>query len=138
MGGAVNVISRTPTDEWNGSLTAMGGLREDGRGGETYQLGAYAGGPLVEDRLGLSLFAASKARANTPQVTNARLSDLEDRDTLTGSATLSWTPNAAQRIDDRAGRTRRPLSRHRHDGDDAGLLSLRRHCGPPESGGKGA
>lgn len=77
----------------------MGGLREDGRGGETYQVGTYAGGPLVQDRLGLSLFAESKARANTPQETNERLSDLEDRETLTGSATLSWTPDTAQRID---------------------------------------
>lgn len=99
LGGVVNVISRAATDEWKGSLTAMGGLREDGRGGETYQLGAYAGGPLIQDKLGLSLFAESKARANTPQETNARLSDLEDRDTLTGSATLSWMPDAAQRID---------------------------------------
>jgi outer membrane receptor for ferrienterochelin and colicins len=99
LGGVVNVITRNATDEWKGSLTAMGGLRENGRGGETYQLGAYAGGPLVQDRLGLSLFADSKARANTPQETNERLSDLEDRDTLTGSATLSWTPDTAQRID---------------------------------------
>ncbi|WP_293828676.1 TonB-dependent receptor [uncultured Brevundimonas sp.] len=99
LGGVVNVITRTATDEWRGSLTAMGGLREDGRGGETYQLGAYAGGPLVQDKLGLSLFAESKARANTPQETNERLSDLEDRESLTGSATLSWTPDMAQRID---------------------------------------
>lgn len=99
LGGVVNVITRSASDEWRGSLTAMGGLREDGRGGETYQVGAYAGGPLAQDRLGLSLFAESKARANTPQATNRRLSDLEDRETVTGSATLSWTPDAAQRID---------------------------------------
>ncbi len=99
LGGVVNVITRSASDEWRGSLTAMGGLREDGRGGETYQVGAYVGGPLAQDRLGLSLFAESKARANTPQATNRRLSDLEDRETVTGSATLSWTPDAAQRID---------------------------------------
>jgi outer membrane receptor for ferrienterochelin and colicins len=99
LGGVVNVITRSATDEWRGSLTAMGGLREDGRGGETYQIGAYAAGPLARDRLGLSLFAESRARANTPQATNGRLSDLEDRETTTGSATLTWTPDAAQRID---------------------------------------
>ncbi|WGM45894.1 Colicin I receptor [Brevundimonas sp. NIBR10] len=99
LGGVVNVITRSATDEWLGSLTAMGGLREDGRGGETYSIGAYAGGPLLQDRLGLSLFAESKGRGNTPQAANERLSDLEDRETLTGSATLSWTPDAAQRID---------------------------------------
>ncbi len=99
LGGVVNVITRGATDEWLGSLTAMGGLREDGRGGETYQIGAYAGGPLVQDRLGLSLFAESKGRANTPQADDERLSNLEDRETLTGSATLTWTPDAAQRLD---------------------------------------
>jgi outer membrane receptor for ferrienterochelin and colicins len=99
LGGVVNVITRSATDAWRGSLRAMGGLREDGRGGETYQLGAYAGGPLVQDRLGLSLYAESKARGDTPQVANPRLSDLEAREALSGSATLSWTPDAAQRID---------------------------------------
>lgn len=99
LGGVVNVITRSATDEWRGSLTAMGGLREDGRGGETYQIGAYAAGPLAGDRLGLSLFAESRARGNTPQATNGRLSDLEDREMTTGSATLTWTPDAAHRID---------------------------------------
>ncbi len=99
LGGVVNVITRSATDSWRGSLRAMGGLREDGRGGETYQLGAYAGGPLLQDRLGLSLYAESKARGDTPQAPNARLSDLEAREALSGSATLSWTPDAAQRID---------------------------------------
>lgn len=99
LGGVVNVITRSATDAWRGSVRAMGGLREDGRGGETYQLGAYAGGPLVKDRLGLSLYAESKARGDTPQADNARLSDLEAREALSGSATLSWTPDVAQRID---------------------------------------
>lgn len=99
LGGVVNVITRSATDVWRGSLRAMGGLREDGRGGETYQLGAYAGGPLIQDRLGLSLYAESKARGDTPQAANPRLSDLEAREALSGSATLSWTPDAAQRID---------------------------------------
>jgi len=99
LGGVVNVITRSATDAWRGSLRAMGGLREDGRGGETYQLGAYAGGPLIQDRLGLSLYAESKARGDTPQAANPRLSDLEAREALSGSATLSWTPDAAQRID---------------------------------------
>src|SRR5690606_1940492 len=99
LGGVVNVITRSASDEWRGSLTAIGGLREDGRGGETYQVGAYVGGPLAQHRLGLSLFTESQARGNTPQATNRRLSDLEDRENVTGSATLSWTPDAAQRID---------------------------------------
>ena len=80
LGGVVNVITRSATDTWRGSLRAMGGLREDGRGGETYQLGAYAGGPLIRDRLGLSLYAESKARGDTPQAADARLSDLEGRE----------------------------------------------------------
>ncbi|QYF86964.1 TonB-dependent receptor domain-containing protein [Brevundimonas sp. PAMC22021] len=99
LGGVVNVITRGATDEWRGSLTTMGGLREDGRGGETYQIGAYAGGPLVQNTLGLSLYAETKGRNETPTDGDSRLSDLEDRSTLTGSATLSWTPDAAQRID---------------------------------------
>jgi outer membrane receptor for ferrienterochelin and colicins len=99
LGGVVNVITRKATDEWIGSLTAMGGLQTEGDGGETYQVGAYAGGPIIRDRLGLSVYAESKARGETPDAANRRISALERREGLNGSATLTWTPDAAQRID---------------------------------------
>lgn len=99
LGGVVNVITRKATDEWIGSVTGMAGQQTKGDGGDTWQIGAYAGGPLVRDRLGLSLQAESRARGETPEESNPRISALEHREALNGSATLTWTPDEAQRID---------------------------------------
>ena len=99
LGGVVNVITRKATDEWIGSVTGMAGQQTEGDGGDTWQIGAYAGGPLVRDRLGLSLQAESRARGETPEESNPRISALEHREALNGSATLTWTPDEAQRID---------------------------------------
>jgi len=99
LGGVVNVITRKATDEWIGSMTGMVGQQTEGEGGDTWQIGAYAGGPLVRDRLGLSLQAETRARGEMPEQSNPRISALEQREALNGSATLTWTPDEAQRID---------------------------------------
>lgn len=99
LGGVVNVITRSPTDKWQGVFQANGGLREDGKGGATHQVGAWMAGPLVQDILGISLSGRLNRRQNTPDATEPRISALEGRDSLSGSAALTFTPDAAQRID---------------------------------------
>ena len=98
LGGVVNVITRRATGVWHGSVSAKGGLLQ-GPGGDMHQLGAYAGGPLVPGRLGLSVYGEARGRQATPSPTDARLTELERRDAKTGRATLTWTPDDAQRID---------------------------------------
>lgn len=98
LGGVVNVITRRATDVWKGSLTALGGLQE-GTGGDIYQGGFYAGGPLIPGRLGLSLYGEARGREQTPAFADPLLTDLERRKSQSGSATLTWTPDDAQRID---------------------------------------
>ncbi|MFN3460252.1 MAG: TonB-dependent receptor domain-containing protein, partial [Oceanibaculum sp.] len=63
------------------------------------QAGVYAGGPLVQDVLGLSVYAETRGRGETPDAADPRLSELERRAAQTGSATLTWTPDPRQRID---------------------------------------
>lgn len=99
LGGVVNVITRRSTDDWRGAAQLDGGVREDGRGGQNHQLGVYAGGPLVPGVLGLSLTGETRRRQETPFHDDAALSEIEGRDAQGASATLSWTPDAAQRID---------------------------------------
>ncbi|TBU78026.1 TonB-dependent receptor [Pseudomonas daroniae] len=99
LGGVINVITRKATDEWKGSALLSGGLREDDRGGQSHQVGAYVGGPLVPGVLGLSLTGESRRRQETPLHLDATQSELEGRDAHNASATLSWTPDQAQRID---------------------------------------
>ncbi|WP_282338126.1 TonB-dependent receptor [Pseudomonas sp. PS02288] len=99
LGGVVNVITRQATDAWHGAAQLDGGVREDDRGGQTHQLGAYLGGPLIPGLLGLSLSGESRRRQDTPVHGDASQSEIEGRDAHSGNATLSWTPDAAQRID---------------------------------------
>lgn len=99
LGGVVNIITRKATDAWKGSAILSGQTLDAGHGGDTYQLGAYAGGPVVRDRLGLSLVAEARGRDDVPTGADPKISALEAREARTLSATLSWTPDAAQRID---------------------------------------
>ncbi|HBZ98895.1 MAG TPA: TonB-dependent receptor, partial [Pseudomonas sp.] len=66
LGGVVNVITRRSTDTWQGAAQLNGGVREDGRGGQTHQLGVYTGGPLVPGVIGLSLTGETRRRQETP------------------------------------------------------------------------
>ncbi|MCQ4288831.1 TonB-dependent receptor [Pseudomonas stutzeri] len=99
LGGVVNVITRRATDAWQGAAQINGGVREDGRGGQTHQLGAYAGGPLVPGLLGLSMSGETRRRQETPFHDDTSPSEIEGRDAHSGDITLSWTPDTAQRID---------------------------------------
>lgn len=99
LGGVVNVITRKATDTWKGSGLLDGGIREDGLGGQTHQMGAYLGGPLVTGVLGLSLNAETQREQETPDFDSPNLSELEGRNSNSGGATLTWTPDEAQRID---------------------------------------
>ncbi|WP_404441024.1 TonB-dependent receptor domain-containing protein [Stutzerimonas chloritidismutans] len=99
LGGVVNLITRRTTDAWQGATQLNGGVREDGRGGNTHQIGVYAGGPLVPGVLGLSLSGETRQRQETALHRDASLSEIEGREADSASATLSWTPDVAQRID---------------------------------------
>ncbi|WP_407353341.1 TonB-dependent receptor domain-containing protein [Luteimonas sp. R10] len=98
LGGVVNVISRSATDAWIGSLSANAG-EPDAAGGARRQVGVYAGGPLVADTLGLSVFAEHSRTDETPNPLEPGTSRREARDADSGSATLSWTPSEFHRID---------------------------------------
>ncbi|HEJ2840654.1 TPA: TonB-dependent receptor [Pseudomonas aeruginosa] len=99
LGGVVNVITRRATDTWMGSGLLDGGVREDGLGGQSHQLGAYLAGPLVPGKLGLALNGESRRQQETPDADERRLSELEGGNADSGGLNLSWTPDDAQRID---------------------------------------
>lgn len=99
LGGVVNIITRRATDEWRGSFSTLGVLTEHGRGGNGYDTSFYAGGPIVQGVLGLNVWGAFKGRTELPRADNPALSLLTDEKAFTGNATLTWTPDAQQRID---------------------------------------
>ncbi len=55
MGGVVNIITRKVNREWGGSITGGGTLQENRDFGDTYNGEIYLSGPLMQDKLGLTL-----------------------------------------------------------------------------------
>lgn len=99
LGGVVNIITRRSTDEWRGSFSAFGLLTEHGLGGGGHNLRFYAGGPLIPGVLGLNVWGQFNGRAELTSPGDARVSSMGDQKAFLGNATLTWTPDARQRID---------------------------------------
>lgn len=98
LGGVINIITRSATDEWRASMNSRGEWREDDRGGEVMQTGLYVSGPLVQDRLGITAYGEFRDREPTVSPTDPRLSEMEGREVVNGNLALNWTPDDAQRI----------------------------------------
>jgi len=58
LGGVINVITKKVSDKWMGSLTLDGTIQGDSDAGNTYGGRYYLSGPLVRDRLGLTLYGS--------------------------------------------------------------------------------
>lgn len=98
LGGVINIITRSATDEWRASMTSRGEWREDGRGGDVLQTGLYVSGPLVQDKLGVTAYGEFRDREPTVSPTDPRLSEMEGREVTNGNLEFNWTPDDAQRI----------------------------------------
>lgn len=98
LGGVINIITRTATDEWRASTTSRGEWREDGRGGEVIQTGLFVSGPLVQDELGMTVYGEFRDRKPTVSAADSQLSEMEGREVATGNFALNWTPDEAQRV----------------------------------------
>lgn len=99
LGGVVNIITRQATDEWKGSLTFNGGVVDGHLGGDTYQAGVYAGGPLIAGKLGLSFYGETRRKDASTDPLDERISEQEGRRADSGNLVLSWTPAEGQRVD---------------------------------------
>ncbi|WP_417580933.1 TonB-dependent receptor domain-containing protein [Nitrincola sp.] len=55
IGGVVNIITRKVSNEWTGSVTQEFTFQEDSEFGDSRKTSFYTSGPLIEDRLGLTL-----------------------------------------------------------------------------------
>ncbi|HBT34047.1 MAG TPA: TonB-dependent receptor [Pusillimonas sp.] len=62
LGGVINIITQKVSDAWTGSVTMDGTLQEHSDSGNSYQGNYYLSGPLIQDRLGLTLFGSRYQR----------------------------------------------------------------------------
>ena len=98
LAGVVNVISRRPEQRLEASALALQGFL-DGEGGDTSQLSALVGGPIVEDKLGIVAWGEYRRRGRTTSHVDPLQSELEAREALSGSAIAWWKPAPGHRIE---------------------------------------
>lgn len=91
FGGAVNYITRTPTNRFNGRVEATAGSHEQ------YELRGHASGPLVDDALFFSLGASYAHRGGFFENTLSGR-DLDDYSSIVVSGGLEARPSDAIRI----------------------------------------
>lgn len=99
LGGVVNVITRSATDVWQGSVNASAMLPSGGLGGKRYKAGFYVAGPLSPGRLGLNLWGEVRHRAALDSATDRKTTVLDRLRATTGHVGLNWTPDRHQRIE---------------------------------------
>ncbi|MGY6269511.1 TonB-dependent receptor domain-containing protein [Achromobacter denitrificans] len=108
MGGVINIITRKVNREWTGQVTLDGTAQGDNRYGNNYGSAFYLSGPLVTDKLGLSLrgglyrrfsahgsYPANQAESNSGEYTGdiASFSGLGDSLQRNVGLRLALTPN---------------------------------------------
>lgn len=103
MGGIINIITRKVGEEWAGSLTLESTLQEHSEFGNSNATSLYAGGPLIEDKLGLQVrgklfnrnasdLAFKDANGDVVDVSKRGPSPVEGENYTVGSR-LTLTPN---------------------------------------------
>ncbi|KFZ37997.1 hypothetical protein HR45_05655 [Shewanella mangrovi] len=65
IGGVVNIITKKYAEQWAGSLNIGHSVQEDDKWGDSSTVGFYAAGPLIKDKLNLTLRGNMKHRQGT-------------------------------------------------------------------------
>lgn len=96
VGGVINIITKGPQKNWNGSLSARGDIQK-GSGGNGHVVSARVSGGLGE-MFDLQLGVEQLRRSPTPRKEDRRLSDMEGHDRENGNLQLGFTPVEGQRF----------------------------------------
>ncbi len=105
LGGVVNVITRTPGEQWVRRGTAEGSQADGGFGGSGHRLAGQASGPLAQG-LKLSAMLSEGRRAEILSKADTRIGDIEGRHKVDGSVSLWWdaAPGQQLQLEHRQGR----------------------------------
>lgn len=99
LGGVVNIITRSATDEWQGSVSSYALINDHGLDGDGHKSGFYVGGPVIPGTLGINAWGEYRQRDALRDANNNDLTALDDQRVTSGHVGLTWTPDALQRID---------------------------------------
>jgi len=98
LGGIVNIITKAPTDRWQGSIKLSGGVTS-GDGGNNTNMGATISGPIVADRLGISISVEALHDEPVEDEDNPPFTEIEGREILTFSPKIFLTPFGDHRFE---------------------------------------
>ncbi|PML57958.1 TonB-dependent receptor domain-containing protein [Vibrio lentus] len=102
MGGTINIITKAPENDWSTTINMDTSSPLDGDGGEEYSVGFTTSGALIDDELFARLSVNQTSRDGwQPYTGNGRedITALEERDTLSLLANLTWNATDNQTID---------------------------------------
>ncbi|BBM67376.1 TonB-dependent receptor [Vibrio alfacsensis] len=101
MGGTINIITKSPSNDWSSQLSLDNTTPNDGNGGQEYTVGLTTSGALIEDTL-FARFSASQTSRSAWQpysgiksvkgkeFDRSDVTALEGRDSLALFGSLSW------------------------------------------------
>lgn len=101
MGGTINIITKSPDNDWSSQLSLDNTSPNDGNGGQEYTVGLTTSGALINDTL-FARFSVSQTSRNAWQpytgiksvkgqdYDRSEITALEGRDSLAMFGTLSW------------------------------------------------
>jgi len=111
LGGVVNIITRQPGEQWQGSARLEGSRADGGRGGDGHRASARLAGPLVAgpDGVRAALSLADTRREAVASGADPRISDIEGRHKQDAGLTLQWQPQPQHQfeLEGRVGREQR-------------------------------
>jgi len=109
IGGVVNIITKQPTDEWQGQIAAEYRSVLEGKDGNQHRLGASASGALT-DSVDLALAAEQTGQqawySDSDADTSTDAPDREEKKALNLNSTLSWQVNANHALEFELARNR--------------------------------
>jgi outer membrane receptor for ferrienterochelin and colicins len=99
LGGVINIITKPVSGKkWSFGIKTGGGIINDD-GGDNTHLSANARGPLVNERLVISLSAGYDKDDDTPSEDNPDISELEGIETFSFNSKVAFTPNKKHTVD---------------------------------------
>ena len=102
MGGVINIITKTPDNEWRSSISGdYSRPTRGGDGGAEYMIGLNTGGALIDDELYMNFSVNRSARDAWKPYDGDRsgVTALEERETLSLAGGLNWLINDRQTLD---------------------------------------
>lgn len=100
LGGVVNVITKVPTENFAGAVSASWrAIQGEGSDGRRLKTDLYMGGPVWQDKLAFTFAGQLFDQNELPLQEDELQSELESHDAWSGRGAIIWTPTEGQRLD---------------------------------------